>query len=72
MDISLENITDYDDFDVIKKTKMILIFNALEKGWKIKKNNNAYIFSKNHEGKKEVLLDDYIKRFIETNLKISN
>ena len=69
MDISLENITDYDDFDVVKKTKMILIFNALEKGWKIKKNNNAYIFSKNHEGKKEVLLDNYIKRFLETNLK---
>tara|TARA_B100000795_G_scaffold241093_1_gene203635 strand:+ start:5773 stop:5991 length:219 start_codon:yes stop_codon:yes gene_type:complete len=72
MDISLENITDYDDFDIIKKTKMILIFNALEKGWKIKKNNNAYIFSKNHEGKKEVLLDNYIKRFIETNLKTNN
>ena len=72
MDISLENIKDYDDIDVITQTKMILIFNALDKGWKIKKKNNAYIFSKNHEGKKEVLLDDYIKRFIETNLKISN
>ena len=55
-------------FDIIKKTKMILIYNALEKGCKIKKRNNSYIFTKNHEGKKEVLLDNYIKRFIETNL----
>ena len=47
---------------------MILIYNALEKGWKIKKRNNSYVFTKNHEGKKEVLLDNYIKRFIETNL----
>ena len=68
MDISLENINIYDVIDIIKKTKMILIYNALEKGWKIKKRNNSYIFTKNHEGKKEVLLDNYIKRFIETNL----
>jgi len=69
MDISLENIND--DIDIVKKTKMILIYNALEKGWKIKKTNNLYIFSKNHEGKKEVFLDNYIKRFIESNLKIT-
>jgi hypothetical protein len=69
MDISLENINIYDDIDIVKKTKMILIYNALEKGWKIKKKGNSYIFSKNHEGKKEVFLDNYIKRFIETNLK---
>ena len=68
MDISIENIKNYDNIDIVTKTKMILIFNALEKGWKIKKKNNSYIFIKNHEGKKEVLLDNYIKRFIETNL----
>ena len=27
----------------------------------LKKNNNSYIFTKNHEGKKEVFLDDYLK-----------
>jgi len=68
MDISIQNIKKYDDIDIVTKTKMILIFNALEKGWKIKKKKNSYIFSKNHEGKKEVLLDNYVKRFIETNL----
>ena len=50
---------------------MVLLFNALEKGWTIKKKNNSYIFTKNHEGKKEILMDNYIKRFIETNLRDS-
>tara|TARA_B100001093_G_scaffold470139_1_gene491405 strand:+ start:1017 stop:1226 length:210 start_codon:yes stop_codon:yes gene_type:complete len=68
MEINLENINIYDDADIVKKTKMVLIFNALEKGWTIKKKNNSYIFTKNHEGKKEILMDNYIKRFIETNL----
>ena len=51
------------------KTKMMFIFNALEKGWKIKKKGERYVFSKNHEGKKEVFLDSYLKRFIESNIK---
>jgi hypothetical protein len=71
MEINLENINIYDDADIVKKTKMVLLFNALEKGWTIKKKNNSYIFTKNHEGKKEVLMDNYIKRFIETNLRES-
>ena len=69
MEINLENVNIYDNADIVKKTKMVLIFNALEKGWTIKKKNNSYIFTKNHEGKKEVLMDNYIKRFIETNLR---
>ena len=44
-------------------------FNALEKGWSIKKKGERFVFSKNHEGKKEVFLDSYLKRFIHTNLK---
>tara|TARA_Y100000768_G_C23862935_1_gene626615 strand:+ start:751 stop:966 length:216 start_codon:yes stop_codon:yes gene_type:complete len=71
MEINLENINIYDDAGIVKKTKMVLLFNALEKGWTIKKKNNSYIFTKNHEGKKEILMDNYIKRFIETNLRDS-
>ena len=63
------DINAYEKFDILKKTKMIFIFNALEKGWKIKKKDERYIFSKNHEGKKEVFLDSYLKRFIESNIK---
>ena len=58
--------------DCILLQKMIFLYNALEKGWVIKKKKNLYIFTKNHEGKKEVLFDDYLKRFMLANLDISN
>ena len=35
------------DFDMEKFQKMILLYNALEDGWKIKKINNKYILKKN-------------------------
>ena len=63
------DINAFENLDILKKTKMMFIFNALEKGWKIKKKDDRYIFSKNHEGKKEVFLDSYLKRFIESNIK---
>tara|TARA_Y100000588_G_C13515210_1_gene611145 strand:+ start:234 stop:467 length:234 start_codon:yes stop_codon:yes gene_type:complete len=52
--------------------KMAFLFNALENGWTIKKNSEAYIFSKKHEGKKEVFLDTYLRRFIVQNLTLNN
>lgn len=58
--------------DVIKLHKMAFIYNALENGWKVKKNNDLYVFSKNHEGKKEVFLDSYLKKFVTSNLNINN
>ena len=57
--------------DCIMLQKMIFLYNALEKGWSIKKKNNAYVFTKNHEGKKEVMLENYLKRFMLENLDIS-
>ena len=56
------------DIDTITTKKMIFLYNALEKGWKISKKGELYIFTKKHEGKKEVLLDDYLRRFIKRNL----
>ena len=41
-------------------------------GGLLKKNKNAYIFSKKHEGKKEVFLDNYLKRFMVRNFDIEN
>ena len=52
--------------------KMKFIYNALENGWAIKKKKDLYIFTKNHEGKKEVLLDEYLKRFMLTNMDFNN
>ena len=57
--------------DAIKLHKMAFLYNALEDGWKINKKKDLYIFTKNHEGKKEVFLDNYLKKFIENNLDIN-
>jgi hypothetical protein len=58
--------------DPIKLHKMVFLYNALENGWTIKKHKDLYIFNKNHEGKKEVYLDDYLKRFLKANMDINN
>ena len=52
--------------------KMIFLMNVLEKGWSIKKIDESYIFTKKHEGKKEIFQSDYLDKFIESNLDISN
>jgi len=52
--------------------KMSFLYNAIEDGWDIKKLDNKYIFSKNHEQKKEVYLDSYLKTFLESNINIKN
>jgi hypothetical protein len=47
--------------------KMVFIINALEKGWAIKKINDSYIFTKKHEGKREVFQENYLETFVRTN-----
>ena len=54
----------------IKNKKKEFIWNALEDGWEIRKKENSYIFSKEHEGKKEVFSESYLRAFIVKNLKI--
>ena len=71
MDVDINIDTNNMKIDCIMLQKMIFIYNALEKGWTIKKKNNTYVFTKNHEGKKEVMLEDYLKRFMMENLDIS-
>jgi hypothetical protein len=50
--------------------KMMFITNALDNGWTVKKRNDKYIFTKKHEGKKEIFQSDYLEKFIESNLEI--
>uniref|UniRef100_A0A6C0B058 Uncharacterized protein n=1 Tax=viral metagenome TaxID=1070528 RepID=A0A6C0B058_9ZZZZ len=57
--------------DSIKFKKMLLLFNAINDGWCIKKKKDAYIFTKNHEGKREILLDSYLLTFMEDNFDIN-
>ena len=57
--------------DYIKFQKMALLYNSLENGWTVKKRGEKYIFIKNHNGKKEVYLDNYLRRFMVENLDIN-
>jgi hypothetical protein len=51
--------------------KMAFITNALEQGWKIRKTKkNKYIFTKKHEGKKEVFSNSYLDDFVQSNINI--
>ena len=63
-----DNIT----IDKLKFRKMNFIYNALENGWSVGKKKELYIFKKNHEGKKEVYLDDYLTRFVQDNFDMSS
>lgn len=54
--------------DTMTFQKMLLVFNSVEEGWTVKKRDHAYVFSKPHENKKEVLEDDYLAKFMKTNL----
>ena len=56
--------------DSITLQKMVLIFNALNCGWTVKKKDKSYIFNKNHKGEKEIFLDSYLNTFLENNLDI--
>ena len=49
--------------------RMLFISNALEQGWSVKKRDDSFIFSKKHEGKREVFSDDYLDKFIASNFR---
>jgi len=72
MDITMKLDKDKLNVDLIQLQKMAFLFNALENGWTIRKENNYYVFKKNHEGKKEVYLDKYLQQFLSKNLDLEN
>ena len=44
--------------------KMVFIMNALQDGWSVKKSNDAYIFTKKHENRREIFQEDYLENFL--------
>jgi hypothetical protein len=50
---------------------MLFLFNALNDGWSVKKRKESYIFTKNHEGKKEIFQDSYLISFMKDNLDMT-
>ena len=71
--INLDSLKDLENLkvDVIKFQKMLLLFNSIEQGWSVKKRDDSYVFTKSHEGKKEVLEESYLKKFMNTNLDLN-
>jgi hypothetical protein len=66
-DLEKENIK----VDAIKFQKMLLLFNSIEQGWTIKKRADSYVFTKSHEGKKEVFEDSYLLKFMKSSLDLN-
>jgi len=55
--------------------KMVLVLNALDEGWTVKKTTDplvqsSYVFTKKHEGRRECFTDEYLTNFIRDNLDI--
>ena len=70
IEINLENEKSL-EIDKIKFQKMVFLYNALENGWSIKKRNDSYIFTKNHEGKKEIFEESYLSTFMKDSSDIN-
>ena len=70
IEINLENEKGL-EIDKIKFQKMVFLYNALDNGWSIKKNQKSYIFKKNHEGKKEVFNESYLTTFMKDSSDIN-
>ena len=60
------------NIDMISFQKMNFIMNAIETGWTVKKNDDNYIFTKKHEGKREVFMADYLEKFIDKNMRLDD
>jgi hypothetical protein len=51
--------------------KCVFIMNALESGWKVKKRRGSYIFTRKHEGRKEIIKDGYLETFLKETMNAS-
>ena len=73
--INLDSLKDLENenikIDAIKFQKMLLLFNSIEQGWSVKKRGESYVFTKSHEGKKEVLEDSYLLKFMKSSLDLN-
>jgi len=71
--VNLESLKDLENIKVdgIQFQKMILIYNSIEQGWSVKKRAGSYVFSKPHLNKKEVFDENYLLKFMKTNLDLN-
>ena len=73
IEVKLDNSSGKIDIDIdkIKFQKMVFLYNALDSGWSIKKRKESYIFTKNHEGKKEIFDESFLATFMKDNIDIN-
>lgn len=71
MDAQLKVKENRIELDKVQFHKMVFLCNALDGGWSIKKRDKKYIFTKNHENKKEVFEEAYLGDFVHENSDFS-
>jgi hypothetical protein len=71
IEVKIEDSQGKIDIDKIKFQKMVFLYNALDSGWSIKKRKDSYIFTKNHEGKKEIFDEQFLATFMKDNTDIN-
>ena len=54
----------------IQFKKMLFIYNAVNNGWSVKKEDELYIFKKGHDRKKEFFKEDFLASFMGKNFNI--
>jgi hypothetical protein len=54
--------------DATRRYVLAFIDNAMDDGWSVRKKGGSYIFSKPHEGKKQVFTDEYLVAFVEKHM----
>jgi hypothetical protein len=73
--INLDSLKDLENenikIDIITFQKMLFLFNTIEQGWSVKKQDQSYVFTKPHDGKKEVLEESYLLKFMKSNFNIN-
>lgn len=70
MELTIDDGENKMKIEFVKLQKMILLFNALEDGWTIKKKKENYVFIKKHNNEREIYLESYLKDFMKNNMDI--
>jgi hypothetical protein len=64
--MSISNI--HANIDAKTIQKMVFICNAIEDRWQVSKKQDTYVFTKKHEGRREVFSENYLSEFIAKNI----
>jgi hypothetical protein len=69
MDSKLGISITHDSVTPVTLQKMVFLYNALHQGWEIKTKNDKYVFTKKHEGEREIHLENFLRDFVKNNME---